>query len=101
LRINKLGKNKRFAFAISTKISQNELFRHLQKYLLGFVACEKNKVAHKLCNQEKSIETREVSSAQAKDFHKLINICVEILMLQKYFSFGSALSLPCGLRSDF
>jgi hypothetical protein len=56
----------------------------------------KNNVAHKLCNLEKSIETREVSGTPMGHFHKLINICVEILMVQKYFSFSSAHGLPRG-----
>jgi hypothetical protein len=54
-----------------------------------------------LCKQEKSIETREVSSALTDDFHKLINICVEILIQQKYFSFSSALGLPLVFFRNF
>jgi hypothetical protein len=44
------------------------------------------------------IEGREVSGEWHVDFHKLINICVENLMEQKYFLVSSARGLPCAAR---
>jgi hypothetical protein len=56
---------------------------------------QKNKIAHKWCKQEKSVEGREVSGTRTGDFHNLINIRVEILMQKKYFMRTSARVLPC------
>ncbi len=56
----------------------------------------KENVAHKWCKEEESVEGGEVSSARTADFHKLINICVEILTKYKYFLRTSARVLPCG-----
>jgi hypothetical protein len=54
----------------------------------------KNSIALKLCKQEQAIEESEVSSHPSPNFHTLINNCVENLIVQKYFSFGSAQLLP-------
>jgi len=61
----------------------------------------KNKVAHKWCKEEKSVEGLEVSGVRRRDFHNLINIRVEILMQAKYFARTSARVLPSGQQGNF
>jgi hypothetical protein len=59
-------------------------------------------VALKLCKQYQLIGIRGVSVSYASDIHRLIHICVENFMQQKYFSQGSALVVlragKCSLR---
>jgi hypothetical protein len=95
LRINSLGKKlKKIARDSSPTITQI-YFPAIPRVFFKFLRVRKNNLALKLCKLEKSVERREVSRAWSGDFHKLINICVEILMLQKYFSCTSARGLPC------
>jgi hypothetical protein len=47
-----------------------------------------------LCKQEQDVEGSEVSCHSVPIFHTLINNCVENLIVQKYFSCGSARLLP-------
>jgi hypothetical protein len=54
----------------------------------------KKSIALKLCKQHQAVEESEVSSHRRPNFHTLINNCVENLIVQKYFSFGSAQLLP-------
>jgi len=54
------------------------------------------RVAQKLCKAGKHVEELEVSCGRRKDFHKLINTCVENLMGAKYFFWNSAIALQCG-----
>ena len=79
-------------------IRQKFIVLPIKEFSLNLCAFGKNNFALKLCKQEKSVEGREVSGVQPGDFHKLINICVEILMAQKYFSSTSALGLPYSTR---
>jgi hypothetical protein len=59
-------------------------------------ACGRNSPAPELCKPEKSVEEREVSWRRSRDFHMLINTCVEILTEKKYFNGKSAFVLHCG-----
>jgi hypothetical protein len=81
--------------------SFDELFSRDRKILAAQGKDVKNKVALKWCKEEKSIDGREVSGGRTGDFHKLINICVENLMWQKYFLRSSAHGLPCGWQGTF
>jgi len=49
-----------------------------------------------VCKQEQHVEESEVSWQCDTIFHTLINICVENLILQKYFLSSSAQRLPYG-----
>jgi hypothetical protein len=51
-------------------------------------------VALKLCKPEQAVEESELSRECEPIFHTLINICVENLILQKYFLSSSAQLLP-------
>jgi len=62
---------------------------------------EKDCVAQEWCKEEKSVEGRQVSSEPGRDFHTLINTCVEILMEQKHILRASARRLPCGGTTQF
>jgi hypothetical protein len=56
---------------------------------LGNGAVEKM-TALKLCKQDQAVEESAVNRLRDPIFHTLINTCVENLILQKYFSTGSA-----------
>jgi hypothetical protein len=58
------------------------------------VPARKKSIALKLCKQRQAVEESEVSLDRRPNFHTLINNCVENLIVQKYFSFGSAQLLP-------
>jgi hypothetical protein len=61
---------------------------------LRLFATAKNISALKLCKPQQPVEESEVSSQQRMIFHKLINTCVENLIVQKYFLQSSASVLP-------
>jgi hypothetical protein len=52
-----------------------------------------------LCKQEQRVEASEVSWQPEPIFHTLINICVENLIVQKYFLESSAQLLPVGFSN--
>jgi hypothetical protein len=101
LKINSLRKKKkRFLLVSSPSRSQRIIFLPPEEFFSRKHAQEK-KVAHKWCNEEKSVEGLEVSVERAGDFHTLINTCVEILMQRKYFLPTSAFGLPCTVPCNF
>jgi len=54
---------------------------------------ERKRIARKWCKAGKNVEEGEVSTWQRKDFHNLINTCVENLTDQKCSSVNSARGL--------